>query len=100
MTGFVFDPGGVKAVLKEWQALWDELCEDTNIAQPLAGVVGPGAEPASWGMAGHAARSGEAFQRHNMAMLEVVGQYIEALTAARDDYLAADEAARDVYRRR
>jgi hypothetical protein len=100
MTGFVFDPAGVEAVLREWQALRDDLCEDTNLAVELANVVAPGHETASWDMARHAVRSGEAFQRHNMAMVEVVGQYINALTAARDDYLATEAAAGDAYRRR
>jgi hypothetical protein len=98
MTGFVFDPAGVEAVLKDWYELKEELRFDKELAEPMIHVVGPGEEPASWSMAMRAAMSGACFLRHNKEMRAFVDQYIAALTASRDEYLSADEAARDEVR--
>lgn len=95
MTGFVFDPADVEAVLKDWYSLREELREDEKLARPMARVVGPGEEPASWAMARLAAMSGFSFLRHNKEMRAFVDRYIAALTASRDEYLSADEAAHD-----
>ena len=92
MAGFVFDPAGIEAALKDWHALRDELVADEKLAAPLASVAGPGEEPASWGVSRQAARAGASFLRHNAALRTLVEHYIAALTASRDDYLAAEAA--------
>lgn len=97
MAGFVFDRAGIESALKDWHALRDELCADEKVALPLAQVVGPGEEPASWGVARQAARSGASFLRHNAEMRALVDRYIAALTASRNDYLAAEAAGHDMY---
>lgn len=99
MEGFVFDLAGIEAALAKWRALRDELAEDENVAWPLAQIVGPGEEQASWDMARQAVRSGELFRRHNKEMRAVVDQYITALTASRNQYLQSDEANRDKFTR-
>ena len=99
MTGFVFDPAGIESALKDWHALRDELTTDQRIALPLAQVLGPGEEPASWGVSRQAARSGASFLRHNAELRTLVDQYIAALTASRDDYLAAEAAGHDTFAR-
>jgi hypothetical protein len=100
MAGFVFDQAGVKAMLKEWRALREELRKDEELAMPMVQVIGPGEEPASWRMARRAALSGASFLRHNMAMRAFVDRYIAALTASRDEYLSVDDVVRDSYPRR
>jgi hypothetical protein len=100
VVGFVFDPVGVEAVLKEWRVLQEELRRDEELAMPMVGVVGPGEEPASWLMARRAALSGASFLHHNMAMRAFVDRYVAALTASRDEYLSVEDTVRDSYPRR
>ena len=100
MTGFVFDLAGVDAVLKRWLALQEELREDEKVAQPLHQVVGPGDEPASWDVAWDAVRAGGSFLRHHQEMREVVARYVDALTASRNAYLAAEQANTDAMERK
>lgn len=100
VTGFVFDLAGIDAVLKRWRALREELREDEKVAQPLHQVVGPGEEPASWGVADNAASAGKSFLHHHQEMCEVVARYIDALTASRNAYLAAEQANTDAMERK
>lgn len=100
MAGFVFDLTGIEAALKDWVELLDELREDGRLGSSTTDLIGPGYEPASWDMVSHATSSGWSFLAHNAAMCAFVHQYIDVLTASRDEYLRSDEASRDMFARR
>lgn len=92
--GFFFSSNEIISVLTEWDRLQEELFQDAACAKELAGVLGPGKEPASENMATVATGSGEAFRKHSDSMQGFVEMYIANITQACNQYLMQDDTSR------
>ncbi|MCR3720475.1 MULTISPECIES: hypothetical protein [Prauserella salsuginis group] len=94
--GYSFSPEEIDAVLSQWEQLRDDLQNDVDEANRIAGVQAPGNEPASNTFVGSANPAGQALLQQTMSMLKHTEQYIEALKKAKGVTEAADtQAAED-----
>lgn len=91
--GYSFSPEEIDAVLSQWEQLRDDLQNDVDEANKIAGVQAPGNEPASNTFVGSANPAGQALLQQTMSMLKHTQQYIEALKKAKGVTEAADEQA-------
>ncbi|RZS41372.1 hypothetical protein EV193_103695 [Herbihabitans rhizosphaerae] len=96
--GYEFDLPTIDAAIREWTDFHGDLMYDARIAEAFLRVEGPGNEPASNGWAANARNSGELFMKGNLTVQEYAKKHIDALTAARQAYLAQDEANRARFR--
>jgi hypothetical protein len=89
--GFTFDKDKIDAVIKKWTDLQVELKRDYNDANLMANVKAPGKEFASGDWEKLANPSGKAFLEQNQKMQDYVKNYIDQLTAAKQQ-IATNEA--------
>ncbi|PXY31629.1 hypothetical protein [Prauserella muralis] len=89
--GFTFKAEELDGVIRQWEDLRDALKTDEYDAERMATVKPPGREFASGDFAKFANPSGKAFLEANQRMQKYVGEYIEALRAAKQKITTRDE---------
>ncbi|NKQ53246.1 hypothetical protein HFP15_10160 [Amycolatopsis sp. K13G38] len=81
--GYKFSPDEVQGVINKWQALLDQVEDDIQHAQKIAGVAAPGQEFASTDFVRQGASpSGQTLLQQHERMREYIRNYITALQQA------------------
>jgi hypothetical protein len=93
MSGYVFDPDGIRAAHAEWEQLLEDIRKDMEDGLAMLDILAPGREPASETLAVAGHDSGTAFQEHSESVQNHVQAFVDNLAAAGAGYLQEEESA-------
>lgn len=90
---YSFDEDTLRSLIKDWDDLIDSYTQSLWHAEPMADVVGPGADPASISFAEVASKSGSSYLKSVAQNLRYCTEQRTLFQKALDQYLGIEDSA-------